>query len=349
MSQDREPEFWTGRATVDTLSAVQRMFAATGEHKSSDFLDWLYLQSPGGSAYVAIAHDERGPVEGAGALYAAFPSQFRVGDESKRWLQSFDTLTLPAYRGRGLFVRLARMVFEQAAGDGIAGIYGIPNDNSLPGFERRLGWTKLDPLPMIARPIGSRYIRVKAGLRHAAVSDSFPLIVRGSVRRVAECPPDLDRLYDAWSERSYVGIRRDSEYLRWRLARPGARYSMFTSRRKDGTLDGFGVSTLELKHGCSLGYIMELMCLPETPRAGREVARAMLRELKGRQADLVLGWSLPGTLARSNLNRVGFFGLRESFRPFQLHFAAHVFDETFASFALERDNWYVSYLDSDTV
>lgn len=348
MSLDREPEIWTGRATTDTVSAIERMFASVGEGKSRALLEWLYLRSPGG-AYVAIAHDERGPIEGAGALYAAFPSQFRVGDTSRPWIQSFDTLTLPNYRGRGLFVRLAKIVFERAARDGVAGVYGFPNDASLPGFERRLGWTNLDPLPMMVRPIGSRYLRVRAGLRHPAVSDTFGPADQGSVRRVRDCPNDLDLLYETWSEGGYVGVQRDLEYLRWRLARPGASYSLYASRHSDGTLEAFGVSSLQLKHGCSLGYLMELMCLPRVPRAGREVASAILNDLKSRQADMVLGWSLPGTVARAQSHRVGFFGIGERFRPISLHFAARVFDPTLNSTALQRNRWYISYLDSDTV
>jgi GNAT superfamily N-acetyltransferase len=343
-----EPELWCGRATRETVTAIERMFASVGEPKSRAMLEWLYLESPGG-AFVAIAHDKRGPVEGAGAVYAAFSSQFRVGETSRRWIQSFDTLTLPEYRGRGLFVRLARMVFDMAVDNGVAGVYGFPNDASLPGFVRRLGWTTMDPLPMVVRPIGARYLRVKAGIRRPRVSEKSDALVGGSVKCVAECPKDVDLLYREWSAGGYVGVQRDFDYLNWRLARPGAVYSMYTRRSSDGTLEGFGASSLQLKHGCALGYVMELMCLPEAPGAGRDVAHAILRDLKLRHADLVLGWSLPCNIARSQLRRVGFIGFKPALRPISLHFAARVFDGAISATVLERDNWYLSYLDSDTV
>ena len=142
-------------------------------------------------------------------------------------------------------------------------------------------------------------------------------------------------------------LQRDREYLAWRLARPGSSYRVHTSRDVSGRLDAFGVCELTLKHGCALGYVMELVHRPGEDAAGRRLARAIVRDLHGRGADLVLAWALPGTPERRTLSRQGFMPLPEKVRPVELHFGARPFDP--ASPLVEREPWRLSDPDSDTV
>jgi len=337
-----ELEIWTGRADAEIVGAVRRMFELADDPKDPDLTDWQYRTHLDG-AYVAIAHDGSGPVTGGGAMYAAFPAKFRIGGRTETVIQSFDTLTLPDFRGQGLFVKLASMVYDLAAADGVAGVYGFPNGASAPGFTKRLDWTMMDPLPMLARPIGLRYGRVRVGLRTPTVIDDGAYAAA-----VDHLPDDLDELFASVSSGTYVGLQRDREYLAWRLARPGSSYRVHTIRDDSGRLDAFGVCELSLKHGCSLGYVMELLHRPGQSAAGRQVAGSMLRDLRRRGADLVLAWSLPGTSARSALARRGFVPLPEKVRPVELHFGARSLDPTSPSL-VQRDSWWLSYLDSDTV
>lgn len=55
--------------------------------------------------------------------------------------QSGDTMTHPAHGGKGLFTTLAKMTYELAKQEGIQFIFGFPNENSYPGFVKRLNWT----------------------------------------------------------------------------------------------------------------------------------------------------------------------------------------------------------------
>lgn len=337
-----ELEIWTGRADAEIVGAVRRMFSLADDPKDPDSADWQYRTHLGG-AYLAIAHDGSGPVAGGGAMYAAFPVKFRIDGRTATVIQSFDTLTLPDYRGRGLFGQLAQKVYEMAAGDGVEGVYGFPNGASVSGFSKRLDWTMMDPLPMLARPIGLRYGRVRAGLRTPTVMNDG-----ADVAATDRLPDDLDELVAAATSGAYVGLQRDREYLAWRLARPGSSYRVHTIRGGSGQLDAFGVCELSLKHGCSLGYVMELIHRVGEGAAGRRLAGSMLGDLRRRGADLVLAWSLPGTPARRALSMRGFVPLPEKVRPVELHFGARPFGPTSPSL-VQRDSWGLSYLDSDTV
>ena len=288
-------EIWFGRPNPDIVRSVARMFELADDPKDADLLNWQYLEHLGGP-YLAIAHDGSGPVDGGGAMYAAFPTQFRVDGSTRTVIQSFDTLTLPDYRGRGLFVRLAEVVYEGAAADGVAGVYGFPNDASVSGFRKRLSWTIMDPLPMMARPIGLRYPRVRVGARHPMVAEE------ATSSGPPTLPTGIDELFDEIAGPGYVGLQRDHQYLAWRLARPGAQYRVHSVRGESGRLEALGICELTIKHGCALGYVMELMHRPGNRSAGRRVGRAMVAELRRRGADMVLAWALPGTDSRRALD-----------------------------------------------
>ena len=339
---------WAGRATPEILPAISRLFAEAGVAKPKDLLEWQYLQ-PRGGAYVALAHGERGPVDGAGALYAALPVPFRAQERMLTAVQSFDTFTAKSYRGRGLFPRLARIVYELAAADGCSLVYGFPNDSSYPGFKGKLGWQMLAPLPMRVRPIGMRFLRVKLGVRTPNIVQNVSFPHEVFVRRIVNLPNDVEDLIQEWTSPDYVGVWRDMSYLNWRIRRPGASYVIYEWRSSTGKLEAFGICELRFKHGCSLGYVMELIHSPGNRCAGISVLHAMLRDFRRNGADLVLAWRLPVKDEKSVLTRTGFLPFPSRLRPISLHFGYRILEHGSFFAPLNRTDWYLSYLDSDTV
>lgn len=105
----------------------------------------------------------------AAAYYGVFPVPVRYAGKIRVAAQSGDTMTDPDHQKRGLFVRLAELTYKLAAEQGIVFVFGFPNDNSLPGFEKRLHWTfagRLQEFRMRAAwlpfcELASRYGRVQ--------------------------------------------------------------------------------------------------------------------------------------------------------------------------------------------
>ena len=348
MAKNGKLGIWAGRATPEILPAISRLFAEAGVTKPKDLLEWQYLQ-PRGGTYVALAYGERGPVDDPVALYAALPAPFRAQENLFTSVQAFDIFTAKSYRGRGLFPRLARVVYELAAVDGCSLVYGFPNDPTYPGYKGKLGWQMLDPLPMRVRPIGARFPRVKLGIRTPNIVRNASLSREASVRRIVSIPNDVEALIQEWTRPDYVGVWRDMTYLNWRIRRPGASYVMYEWRSSAGKLEAFGICELLLKHGCSLGYVMELIHSPGNRRAGKSVLQAMLRDFRRSGADLVLAWHLPVKDEKSVLTRTGFLPFPPRLRPISLHFGYRILENGSFLPPLDRTDWYLSYLDSDTV
>lgn len=84
-----------------------------------------------------IAKDENG---NNAAFYGVFP--IIINYESKSYLvsQSGDTMTVPEHRKKGLFVALAKETYQLAHDNGVKLVFGFPNQNSFPGFKKKLDW-----------------------------------------------------------------------------------------------------------------------------------------------------------------------------------------------------------------
>ncbi|MGX4643831.1 GNAT family N-acetyltransferase [Massilia sp. SYSU DXS3249] len=107
-----------------------------------DYLAWLYVHNPDGRAFGFDAWE--GNV--LAAHYVCIPAQASIERRPVRVLLSLNTATHPQFQGQGLFTKLAAMTYEAAAVAGYAGVYGVANANSTPGFVRKLGFQLVRPL-----------------------------------------------------------------------------------------------------------------------------------------------------------------------------------------------------------
>lgn len=138
-------DFLPIRYDMAALADYQKLFALCFPHATKftpAYLAWLYCQNPDGHALGFDAWD------GAqlAAHYVCIPAVAEVQGEIVRVLLSLNTATHPNYQGRGLFTQLAELTYAAGQVQGFAGVYGIANANSTPGFIRKLGFQLVRPL-----------------------------------------------------------------------------------------------------------------------------------------------------------------------------------------------------------
>ncbi|MEZ4238042.1 MAG: hypothetical protein R3F59_18230 [Myxococcota bacterium] len=109
------------------------------------------------------------------------------------------------------------------------------------------------------------------------------------------------------------------------------------------------MTTVQDKHGGRVGYVMEVLHVPDDHRAGEILLGAALDDLVASGADVALAWCLEHSPNRTTYRRLGFRSLPESVRPIELHFGVRALDAPPDAALGNRRNWYLSYLDSDTV
>lgn len=82
------------------------------------------------------------------AYYGVFPLICYCENVEVLCAQSGDTMTHQDHRGKGLFIELAKKTYELAKDNGVQFIFGFPNQNSYPGFVKKLSWQHIYDLNM---------------------------------------------------------------------------------------------------------------------------------------------------------------------------------------------------------
>jgi len=230
------------------------------------------LQNTVKKAFVDIAIDKES--QKTAAIYAVSGVKFKINDEDFLGAQSLDTITDIDYRGQGLFIKLAKDVYEKAAKSNTVLVYGFPNGSSIGGFKKKLEWEVLDPLPFLIKPLETKYFFSKIkGLRFLPnFSLSFSKFKKDknySLVNNFSFPTEVNELWDKFSKNFKVGVKRDKEYLDWRyIDKPNENYSIMHCYDLNGAFIGYIVYTVKEKHNGKIGYIMELIYDLDKPEVG---------------------------------------------------------------------------------
>ncbi len=125
------PELYADLVHLYESAFKQKVDTAYYRHKfATDYLGVSHLGF--------IAYDEN---YAPAAFYGVYPYLMEYKEKTYLAAQSGDTMTHPAHSGKGLFTTLAKMTYELAKQEGVQFIFGFPNDNSYPGFVKKLNWT----------------------------------------------------------------------------------------------------------------------------------------------------------------------------------------------------------------
>jgi len=113
-----------------------------------------------GDAYVGfIAYDNK---QNPAAFYGVYTCEVSYNGNTYRSAQSGDTMTHKDHGGKGLFTLLANKTYDYCKEQGFHCVFGFPNENSFPGFTKRLGWSHFDNLtPYLIRVKCIPWIRLK--------------------------------------------------------------------------------------------------------------------------------------------------------------------------------------------
>lgn len=239
---------------MSTISQTATLLAEVfpgSDISQPEYLRWLYEQSPFGPAIETNLDDERGRA----GHYALVPIALTRDGIDRSAALSLNTAVHERARGGGTFVRLASETIAEARRRGVETVVGVANANSTPGFLRRLDFELLTALPAsVLLPTPGPQGGIRSGW---ADTSAF---ARGGL--AAGCEPLL--AVPATGE----ARRWTPETLRWRLARPGARYAL---HRADDLL---AVSCQDSRHGIRVAILLKVFA---ESRVSAGTRRALVR------------------------------------------------------------------------
>lgn len=220
-----------------------------------------------------------------------------------------DTHTHPSGRGRGHFAVLGRLAAEESierARRSPVLVYGLPNDQALPGWTRRCGFDVLTTMHVF-EAIRSPRTGFAAWLRRGAVSRelSMTVVPRKDADRFGH---EIDALWAKAEGVSAWLVRKDGAWWRWRYVEASERYVTVAFRhRRSGLLVAYAV----VKPWWRFRRFVQLCDLfVETEERSVEAFRLLLRGVI-RVTDTALGWFQSGTPLAAEAEAAGFVRRRD--------------------------------------
>jgi len=133
-------EYTFQRLDESRLQDLQFLYkTAFNEKVDLKFLKGKYDTAWTGHSYVGYLAYHQTTKEPA-AYYGVFPVMGSLNGDTYLIAQSGDTMTHPSHRGKGLFILLAERTYQLARDLKFEFVFGFPNQNSYPGFVKKLNW-----------------------------------------------------------------------------------------------------------------------------------------------------------------------------------------------------------------
>ena len=344
-----------GNGEDKELEKYRLCFERNGTPRDMQNLEWLHRQNlPGRNMIYYAMHNEM-----IASIYTALPVILRINGLLKPGLQSIDTLTDMEYRGKGLFIKLATRLYEDAVNDKYEFIYGFPNDNSAPGFFKKLQWKSFGEAPFLFKPLNPLYFLKKIFTRKKSTDFSSTNYVFDvstikhidkdiSIRPITIFDNAYNEIWKHAAENIGVCVDRSAEYMNWRyINKPGENYYRFGIYMQE-KLSGIVVFSIKNKHDGLIGYLMELIFDPSITGIGKQLLKFTTGLFKKHKVDVVLAWNIPGTFNHNAYKQSGYYHLPEKIRPQKLFLGAKLFNQSMEPIMGNIKKWYISYSDSDT-
>jgi len=345
------------RECDDDLLLFQELFASSPHPKSIEHLRWQYLQNPWGKLLVGLVEDQR--ARRLAASYAVVPVPVRLGDRRVLAGIAIDGMTSSEYRHRGLFVKLVKRTHARCEREGLAFVYGFPNENSSHGIFRSLGWTPPAPPMLMVRPFRltslvrrllhlPRVPRAQSGMPARPMPSDFKPVEEPGVVSLPTFDDETDRLWTDFSRGFAVTVDRSHDYMNWRFVRkPEAKY--FIRALKSGRdYEALIVYTMRDGPDMRIGNVMDLFFRAGGEAAGRVLLKIACQHLHraGCGAATVVSFThAPGyhLYARS-----GFLAI-PPVKPYKMRWGFTPLELDAKPLLANAANWYLSYSDFDWV
>lgn len=346
-----------GSGEDDELRRYKHCFDQNESEKDLAVLKWFHQDNPRKERSIIYAIEPAS--RNIAAIYTYLPTEMNCMGTNIPSLQSFDTLTDHRHRGKGLFIQLASKLAERETAKGNELVFGFPNENSVNGFVKKLGFTYFGEVPFLIKPLRvSYFIKKIINGRKITGKDSncainaekeIDLPNTHSIKIISKFGSDYEKLWKRVKKSIPISVNRNADYMNWRfVAKPHAEYLRY-GYYEGSDLKGVIIFTLKNKHGGKVGYIMELLFDPENKQAGKELLKFASRTLKKNKADVILSWCFAHSFNYGVYQDAGFYKFPEKIRPQKLGIIVKVLKSIFEKEILKIKNWYISYSDSDTV
>lgn len=309
-----------------------------------DVLKWRYRSNIGGQALIGQAKMNGETIGMTPFLRVSLKGQAKP----LHAYHAIDTIVHPDARGKGVFVSLGQVTCEAARQQGAKIVYGFPNAAAAKGWFKHNNWVNHGRAPFMVSPLRSGIFEQRLFGRRLV---DVPLPRRRSrlqsVETVEHFDDSFDALWASFSKDIPCAVDRSSAYLNWRFnAYPGKPYTT-VAVRESGRVVAFATTRTATKHGGQLGYVMEAMSLRGHEDTLCDLLRRVRQDMVEQGMDAIMAKCFRHSPNYRAYRRAGFWFIPDSIVPIEIHFGSLALSDE-GEISNRRENWYLSYLDSDS-
>ncbi len=350
-----------GREDSDMIQKMAELanshYGEKDDTSHAEYLAHEYFNNPAGDALIEVAWD--GEKNRAAGQYIAIPIRVRIKGTDSDCLMSVNTLTREDYRGQGIFTGLAAAVYARAQAKGYRLAYGMPNQNSYPGFVRKLSFEDRGAVPLYLRPLRpSNLVRSYLKWNVAAkLASPFDCLLQmkepgaASVERLTLDNLELADIFWKSVRDAYpVMICRDSSYIRYRyLDIPRRKYQCFYAVEGGAPVAFAGGRVMEVSN-LQCGMVADFLFLPGHEDAAWTALRRLIVSLQAEGADMMGCMVPPASKEARLIRRHGFFRCPKFMEPQPFLFILRILQaDGRAEEVRELKNWFFTMGDYDVV
>ena len=330
---------------------------------------WEFMDNPFGS--IQIFSDFRGNIVGYMGLICV---PIKIENRVIRCSQAVDLAVHPNFRRKGMFLEIGKKLMQEAANEGIAISYGVPNEPAYRGH-LKYGWFYVSEIPILIKIMSKKgfiiFVLAKfLGLvrrPHFRLMSRFMALIKNLIKVrdigycknvlfsndfrkhiVSSCNEQFDKLWKKVSKQFLLIVVRNAEYLNWRYVRkPHSKYTILTVK-KNRRIEGFVVLSTEIHGSLKLkkGFIVDVFAKSE--KAIHSLLQLALSYFVKENVDLATCWMMKNHVPYNCLLERGF--INDSLSSQKLICRINTDDNEFKKLyhRVEKE-WFFTMGDSDIV
>jgi len=343
-------------SNIKELIELAKTYYKSGDIINPDYIEWQYLKNPFGKPFMVLTR-EKAKNELVGQ-YLVIPQEYKINNKIEKGTLSLNTLTREDFRGRGLFTKMALKTYEECANKNHNITVGFPNQQSYPGFVKKLNFKYIGDVPLLVKPLKPLKIfinKLKKQEKHGG-EISIDLKKHISTNLIIDTfsiEQDKEKYLSFWqdySEQNIVQVNKSIEYLKWRYLDIPTRNYKIIKLEKDNKIIGLTIIRGENTLGSKTALIMDLMLLnnKEFNSDNNMFLKYLTKILKQNKIELLACLISANSYENTMLKKNKFIKVPQKILPQPIPYIVRINKEFEGMDKLENlNNWHLCFGDYD--
>ena len=343
-------------SNIQELIKLAKTYYKSGDIINTDYINWQYNKNPFGKPFMVVTR-ENTKKELVGQ-YLVIPQEYNINGIVEKGTLSLNTLTREDFRGRGLFTKMALQTYDECANKNHNFTVGFPNQQSYPGFVKKLNFTYMGDIPLLIKPLKPIKIFINKLKKQEKHGGEVPInFKKQSSNNITidlfSIENDKEKYLSFWQEYSkqnIVQLNKSIEYLKWRYTDIPTRNYSIIKLEYNNKIIGIAVVRGENTLGSKTALLMDLMLLKkdENKEAIKQFLKYLTKELKSNKIELIACLISANSFENKILKTNKFIKVPQKILPQPIPYILRI-NKDFENKKLlnKLDNWHLCFGDYD--